>query len=215
MMTLRLTLFAALLALSNSLWAASISIGPFGFDSAAGVTSASFTGSGFENVSGAITDTEVTTYIKGTSADAAAALTFGNIALSNQSGNDLALFFITADNTVSLTVNGLTSGPLTSSQLYVNPADPFVDNGEQYLIEGILLPDGSLGIASLSVIFVDLDTFGLGFNQSINNINVNLGNNASLLSYAVGMHGTAVPLPAPFLLFLSGLTGLGIISRRK
>ena len=208
MTKLRLTLTAALLALSNSLLAASISIGPYGFDSAAGVTSASFTGSVFENVSGAITDTATNTYIKGTSDNAAAALTFGNIALSNQSGNDLALFFITADNTVSLDVNGMNSGPLTSSQLFVNP-------GEKYLIEDILLPGGTLGTADLSVIFVDLDTFGIGLNQSINNINVNLGNNTSLLTYAVGMHTTAVPLPAPFLLFLSGLTGLGIIGRRK
>ncbi len=212
MKKLRLLLSATAI-FSAQAFAAPISIGPYGLDTDAGATSSSFTGSVFENTNGAITNSLVNTYIKGTSIDAAVFLNFENTALSNQNGNDLALFFITANNTVSVNINGINSGPITSRQLFVND-DPFVNpgpNGEKYLVTDILLPNGTLGTADLSVIFLDLNDFNVNLNQSINNIQVNLGNETSLMSYAIGLNAPVlVPLPAALYLFLSGLAGLGI-----
>jgi len=213
------SLFIIILSLfSLAIYAAPISIGPYALDTDAGATSSSFTGSVFENTDGAITDSLVNTYIKGDSADASVALTFDNIALSNQTGNDLALFFLFADNTVTLDINGVSSEALNSSQLFVNPDDPFTDSlNQKYLVKDILLPDGSLGIADLAVLFVDLDNFAVDLNQSITNINIGLGINSPLLTYAIGLHPapTAVPLPVPLILLATGLTMLAAFAKRK
>jgi len=217
----KLLLISALTLASSQVLAASISVGPYLLEADAAATSASFTGSVFENVSGAISDNLVDTYIKGTSADAAVTLGFNNISLSNQDGNDLALFFLSADNTVSINLNGTTQA-YNSNQLFVNPNDPFTDIGKKYLVENVALPDGTTGFFDLSVVFVDLDIFNIGLNQSLNNLTIDLGNGSSFMNYAIGLNGavtsppvTAVPVPAAFLLFLSGLTGLGLFSRRK
>lgn len=209
-------LLTALTLFAGQVYSAPISIGPYALDSDAGATGASFTGSVQENITGAITDNAINTYIKGDSADAAATLTFDNIALSNQSGDDLALFFLFADNTINLDINGFTSSALNSSQLFVNPVDPFVDIGEKYIVTDILLPNGNLATADLSVIFVDLDDYGVSLNQSITEINVGLGLNAPLMTYAIGLHdAVVVPLPPAFLLLLSGLAVLRYFPKNK
>ena len=206
--------FCSLMA--STAFAAPVSIGPYLFNDDARATSASFSGSVFENVSGAITDNLDNTYIKGLSSDAGVSLTFGNTALSNQAGDDLALFFLTANNTVTLDI-GENLYNLTSSQLFVNSADPFTDIGEKYMVENVLLSNGNIGVFDLSVIFIDLDEYGIGLNESLNNIDLLLGNGQSYMSYAVGMHGplTAVPVPAAAWLFITGLLSLGFASRRK
>lgn len=216
MKKIQLALISICALLSSSAFAAPISIGPYLFNDDASATSAIFSGSVFENVSGAITDGLANTYIKGTSIDAGVSLGFGNTSLSNQAGDDLALFFITASNTVTLNI-GESSSTLTSSQLFVNPADPFTDIGEKYLVTDIQLASGGFGTADLSVIFIDLEDFGIGLNESLTNIDLLLGNNQSLMTYAVGMHGqvSAVPVPAAAWLFLTGLGALGFISRRR
>ena len=216
MKKLQIILVSALAIFSTQSLAALISVGPYQIDTDATATSANFYGTVFENTPGAIIGAQENTYIKGTTADAGVTLGFGNTSLSNQNGNDLALFFLTANNTVSLDING-TNNSYTSSQLFVNPADPFVDIGEKYLVTEVLLPSGSLGIFDLSVIFVDLEDFGIGLNQELDSISVNIGNSASFMTIAAGLNGpvTPVPVPAAFFLFLSGLTGLGLISRRK
>ena len=203
--------------LASTAFAAPVSIGPYLFNDDARATSATFSGSVFENVSGSISDNLVNTYIKGTSADAGVSLNFDNTALSNQAGDDLALFFITANNTVTLNI-GDESNSLTSSQLFVNPADPFTDiNDGKYMVEDVLTAAGTLGTYDLSVIFIDLDNYGIGLNESLNNIDLLLGNSQSYMTYAVGMHGTvsAVPVPAAVWLFITGLGALGVVSRRR
>lgn len=222
-----ITLLSALALFSSQAIAATVSIGPYELETDAAATAASFTGSVFENVADAITDNEVNTYIRGDSEDAAVSLGFNNIALSNQDGNDLALFFLTADNDISIDLNSV-SQSYTSSQLFVNPVDPFVDTGEMYLVQNIFLPTdtaatGPTGSAELSVIFIDLDVFGIGIDQSIADLSIALGD--SLMTYAVGLNpalGIApvivpqpVPLPASVFLFLSGIAGFGLIGRRK
>ena len=218
MKKLQLILVSALAAFSSQSFAAPISIGPYQIDTDATATSASFYGSVFENTSNAIIGAQENTYIKGTSTDAGVTLGFENTSLSNQDGNDLALFFLTANNNVSLDINGINNS-YSSSQLFVNPADPFVDIGEKYLVTDVLLPNGSLGFFDLSVVFVDLNDFGIGLNQSLDSISVNIGNSASYMTIAAGLHApvtvTAIPVPAAIYLFLSGITGLGLISRRK
>ena len=209
-------LLTSLALFSGQAYSAPISIGPFALDSDAGATSAIFTGTVQENVTNAKTDGAINTYIKGDSSDASATLFFENTALSNQSGNDLALFFLFADNTITLDINGFTAPPLNSSQLFVNPVDPFVDIGEKYVVTDILLLNGNLATADLSVIFVDLDDYGLSLNQSITEINVGLGINAPLMTYAIGLHDTVVvPLPASVFLFFSGVACMGVFRRKK
>jgi len=212
MKKLHITLISFLSLLSSTAFSAQISIGPYLFNDDARATSASFTGSVFENVSGAISDNLANTYIKGTSENAGVSLTFGNTALSNQAGDDLALFFIAPSN---ITLN---NDSLTSSQLFVNSADPFTEivGGNKYMVENVLTTNG-LQDYDLSVIFIDLDNYGIGLNESLDNIDLLLGNSQSYMTYAVGMHGpvSAVPLPAAVWLFITGLLSLGFVSRRK
>lgn len=216
MKKIHLAIISFCLLITGTASAAQISIGPYMFNDDARATSATFSGSVFENVSGAITDNLANTYIKGTSTDAGVSLGFGNTSLSNQAGNDLALFFITANNTVTLNI-GEFSNTLTSSQLFVNPNDPFTDIGDKYMVTNVLTAAGTLGTYDLSVIFIDLNDYGIGLNESLGNIDLLLGNSQSYMTYAVGMHDqvSAVPLPAAAWLFITGLMSLGIVSRRK
>lgn len=216
MKRVKLLLISALTLVTSHALAAPISVGPYLLETDAAATSASFTGAVFENVTGAMSDNQVNTYIKGTSVDAAVSLGFDNISLSNQDGNDLALFFLTANNTISINLNGITQSYI-SNQLFINPNDPFIDLGEKYLVNNVPLANGSVGFFDLSVVFVDLDVFGVGLDRNLNNITIDIGNGTSFMNYAIGLNEavTPVPVPAALILFLSGLTGLGLISRRK
>ena len=195
--------------------AALVSRTSYVFDDAGFVTSLdSFIGnvSSSTGTAAAITDDSLATWIYSPDGTGNVNLSFGT-EVFNGTGSDLALFFLhgsdtgylspTTSSTVNLTINGYSS-TASSSLVYLN-ANEFY---------GVITPVGTFGI---SVALIEFSDFGLNLDDSITSFSVGLNN--SYLSLAGGFHlepsTTVVPLPAPILLFLSGLTALGLIRRRK
>ena len=194
---------------SNQANSAPVSVGPYVFDDTAFVdTVISMSGtinSNSESTS-AITDLDPASYIY-SSNNGYIDLSFGSTPIYNGSGNDLAFYFLGNQSTfsVSLLGNSTPAQSYTSSFLYDT-------SGNQYAVN----VNGSY--YALSAALLNLDAFGMNDTDALEGFRVNLGTN-NFLSLVGGFHlepaATVIPLPAPFLLFLSGLTALGLISRRK
>lgn len=229
---LKLILISLLFVIATPAFAAPISFGPFKVDTDYAATNViSISDSTFASIPSAITDVGANserTYINGTSDDAAVTLGFGNIPLLNLAGDDLVLYFLTASPTeaeIDLSINGINKTNLTSRQLFINNADPFTPgaNELQYAIDQVPLPGGGEGIFDLSAILVDLDEYNVSLNQTISEITVGLGDRDAFLLYATGNNAplalttpvAPVPVPAALILFLSGLTGLGLFNRGR
>lgn len=192
---------------TNQANSASVSVGPYVFDDTAFVdTVLSMSGTINSNDTNAITDLNPASYIY-SSNNGYIDLSFGSTSIYNGSGNDLAFFFLGNQSTISVSLLGNTTPAqsYTSSFLYDT-------NGNQYAVN----VGGSY--YALSAALLNLDAFGMNGTDALEGFRVNLGTN-NFLSLVGGFHlepaATVVPLPAPFLLLLSGLTALGIISRRK
>lgn len=167
-------------------------------------------------VNTAITDLDPSTYIF-SSDGGYIDLSFGSTSIYNGDGTDLAFFFLSQESTFNLSLLGNSTLPIsyTSQFLYVDTQnDGFLDD------DGAGRYGVSIGTNYyfLTAALINLDDFGISGTDPLGGFRVGLGvNNA--LALVGGFHlepaATVVPLPAPFLLFLSGLTALGVISRRK
>ena len=194
-------------AWTQAVSAAPVSVGSYVFDSSTFVSNISgTTGSVFSSNSSstAITDTSAATYVYSTNSGSIG-LSFGNTAIYNGEGADLALFFLGNTSTVTVSLSGSTTSRSYTSQYMYMP------NGSQY---GVQIGNQVYG---LSVAVVDLTDLGMSTNQTLGGFNVGLGvnNYMSLVGGFYAQPTSAVPLPAPFILLLSGLAALGMVGRRK
>jgi len=212
---LKLLLLPALLALSAPAFASPVSFGPFALDTDYAATTLISSLDIFENRPGAITDIgpgSENTYVNGETEDAFVKLGFNNVPLINRDGDDLILYFLTDGfvNKVSLDINDVTETGLTARQL-------FIDASTKFSVDDVLLKDGvTLGRFDLSAILVDLDNFNVDPDKTVDEITVQLGERDAFLLYATGNNApTPVPVPAALILFLSGLTGLGVLGRKR
>ena len=145
-----------------------------------------------------LTDTPSTdgqaTYVLSLDSNASVDLAFTNINAINGANEDLAFFFVGLGSTLTLDIGG-------------------VSNTYSTMDTGIDVTD-AFDTYALTVALVDLNDFSLASNQILGDFNV-LIDSTSALSMVGAFNTTPVPLPAPILLLLSGLTALGLIGRRK
>jgi len=192
------------------------SVGPYTIDAAAtasSITSASNMATSTGNGS-AITDFDVTTFVSGNPLGSIG-LGFDN-ALFNQTGDDLAFYFVRAagePDTVDfgLDINGTTNNYAASLFTYVDPADGIT---KKYQI------DFGSGYADMFIATVELGDFFVTGTDSISALTMTNLNSTDRLALAAGFNLTAaspvvVPLPAAAWLFITGLGALGVISRRR
>jgi len=192
------------------------SVGPYDINAAATASSitalsnmASSTGNG-----SAITDFDISTFVEGNPLGSIG-LGFDN-ALFNQTGDDLAFYFIRAadePDTVDfgLSINGITNNYAASLFTYVDPADSLT---KKYQI------DFGTGFADMFIATVELGDFLVTGTDSISALTMTNLNSTDRLALAAGFNLTAeapvvVPVPAAAWLFITGLLSLGFVSRRK
>jgi len=140
-------------------------------------------------------------------------LDFSQTSAFNGEGSDLVFFFLfdQSANNANVTINGI-SQTLSFSNV-------FNDSGVQQVANNVIWDGTTLSNVLLMSGEIDLIDFGYAQGEFLYEpITLELSANSDTpiaLSMAAALNSSPVPLPAPLLLFLSGLTGLGIISRRR
>ena len=136
------------------------------------------------------------TYVFSNDSNASVDLAFSSVDVVNGSGNDLAFFFVGLGSSLTLSI-------AETEQTF------------ETFDTGIDITD-SFGTYALTAALVDLDDFGFASNQLLGDFNVLLGNTEALsLVGAFNTGVTPVPVPAAAWLFITGLTALGMIGRRR
>ncbi len=168
------------------------------------------TGISATQLSNDMTDANAGTYVFSYDAGAYIDMSFSSTGVYNGAGYDLALFFVGSGSQTG-NLNLLDIG---SSLSFTTP----VFTGTQ--ITEIF--NDSLGNPVISPIYVsyfDLDVLGLDNQTALNNFRLEIGGASAVPALLAAINtspgASPVPLPAPLFLFLSGLTGLGLLRRRK
>ena len=224
MKKLLLTLTFAICAITPVANAALISVGPYAIDETA-TTSSINGGANIYTSTGdgtAITDQSLGTYVYGAPGAAQA----GNIDLGfntniyNGTDADLVLYFIRGDTDAlsadfNVTINNQSIAYNASLFTYVDPDDGLTKKYQALLNGDITSSDINTaeGFDVLTAL-INLDDFNLTTN-SIQGLQISGLDSDERLALVAGFHITPVPLPAPFLLLISGLAGLSLVSRRK
>lgn len=154
-----------------------------------------------------LSDNDAATYLFGSSNNGTTTaylnLNFQNT-VSNQAGDDIAFYFMGGSQEINTMAICFTDS--------CNPTQTF----DASFIDNLVVTFGGVNYA-LSVITIDLSTFGFANDQLLDNFSIDLiaGGYNRLASIDSLNSVSAVPIPPALFLFLSGITGLGIISRRK
>lgn len=165
-----------------------------------------------------LNDVSAATFLAATSSSGSLTLNFDftGTHVVNGSGSDLAFFFLLDQraNTANVTINGVTRD-LSFQNVYNSLGQQLVANGVRWngtTQSNVLLMVGE----------VDLSLFGMLSGAAVMDpFSIRLTSNGSTampLSLVGALHtgaGTIVPLPASFVLLISGLAALGFIGRRK
>ncbi len=168
------------------------------------------TGISAAQLSADMTDTSAGTYVFSFDAGAYIDMSFSNVDVYNGEGNDLALFFVGSEaQTGTLNLLGT-----EYSTAFTTPV--FTGESVTELFNDI---NGDPVISPIYVSYFDLDVFGINSQTAINNFRLEIGNGSAVPALLAAINTnpgtTPVPVPAPFLLLLSGLAGLGFFGRKK
>lgn len=211
------TLILGLGIYSQSTHAALIELGPYTIDESASVSSLLSANNIYSsnNSSSAITDLSLSTYLYGnpTNPDTGSATLGFNQTIYNGTNEDLVFYFIRGNQDAEIANFDLTIGNTTTT--YNASLFTYIDgvSGETKKYQATI---NGVGFDILTAL-VNLDDFGLNLNDTISQFTIADINHDERFALAAGFHidPTAVPLPAPLLLFISGIFGLAAFARRK
>lgn len=180
-----------------------------------------YNGSGWDSASAptGATDSLESSYLAAIPGYSAASLDlgFGNTTAFNGVGSDIVFFFLwdQSNNTTTVNINGH-SQELNASNLYDA-------SSSLYLADNVLWDNTTRSNVLMMAAEIELSDFGLLAGAILDEpINISMHSTSTspvALSMVAALNAdpvlTAVPLPAPLLLLLSGLASLGVFSRRK
>jgi len=168
------------------------------------------TGISATQLSADMTDTSAGTYVFSFDAGAYIDMSFSSIDVYNGEGNDLALFFVGSE----AQAGNLNLLGTEYSMAFTAPV--FTGESITELFNDV---NGNPVISPIYVSYFDLDVFGIDSQTAINNFRLEIGNGSAVPALLAAINtspGTSpVPVPAPLLLLLSGLAGLGFFGRKK
>jgi len=204
------------LATLNSANAALISVGSYAFDDSAAISSISSSTnlSSSYNGTSAITDLDVSTYIVGNGSAAGSAQFDFSRNIYNGSNDDLVLYFLrAAEEPLSASFN-VAIGSTTNT--YDATLNTFVDAEGVTQKYQVAVNGGFLDLLTATI---NLDDFGIAADGSITNYLLSGLDGTDRFALGAGFYTSVpvspVPVPTALVLFLSGIAGLGLFSRRK